>query len=682
MKASITSRGSAESEKSPTSNGTGCEAPIPLSPPLGSNIVVRKTDVATTRPPTTTSWLSLAHRSSPARSAAASNSSTVGVERVPIVPLLLPAPPSPLPMEPPPLPRATSAPPTSAAASEPLPILSTAVSPLLSPTTAASLLPPPSPATAVASSVVPPPLGPTPAPPPTTYHHVLFAPYSSLSLNPNLLECRGPPGDGQEVEVVDLVHGWILRGLYEKRGLSEERVGQRDIHGFGGACRSLALYEALPSRVRELVDAAGFGEFIRTLTLSRNDHVVLVALAERCRDTTNTFHLPLGEMTVTPTDFAAITGRSKVHLSYLPALRDLRTASRFDWGGTALGAAYGFLGESSRTEQSTADYWRVWEINMDPWRAVGPEPEYLARSRAVTASRVLLESAFSWQWYLGDRVMRQSLGYADFQVPGPLPPRASHTSTYTRAELERFTQPDTEMTRYLHLEMDYTVYQRDRLARPLGVRAFRDVRSHARGAAEERRATRERERGGEGRVRRSLSRPVIGLEMSWKIPVVGTQGNPAEIHLVPARVEPPSMTIPAQGHAASTSKRTRSPPQNKMAMRMPTPPVTTRRQTRSSQPAAASEEAVRQTVARAELQYQIKMCERPSHEEGRAQKRPRLILPEISEEEEEEGDEEEEEHSSARSDSDDSVDDPPYKKDPKERGDDDDDDSGRGGWLG
>ncbi|KAI8568954.1 hypothetical protein RHMOL_Rhmol02G0240900 [Rhododendron molle] len=175
-------------------------------------------------------------------------------------------------------------------------------------------------------------------------------------------------------------------------------------------------------------------EFIRTLTRSRNDHAVLVVLAERWRDTTNTFHLPVGEMIVTPADFAAITWlrgggepilfdsgiqndraalewflgeapkieegmaryeqfteylkkkttteqeveqmarayllylfgatlysnrRSKVHLSYLPALRDLRTASRFDWGGAALGTAYVFLGDSSRTGQSTAGYWRV-----------------------------------------------------------------------------------------------------------------------------------------------------------------------------------------------------------------------------------------------------------------------------------------------------------------------------------
>ncbi|KAI8542629.1 hypothetical protein RHMOL_Rhmol08G0152400 [Rhododendron molle] len=68
------------------------------------------------------------------------------------------------------------------------------------------------------------------------------------------------------------------------------------------------MYEALPPRVKDLVNEAGFGEFIQTLSLVKNDHVVLVALVERWRDTTNTFHLPPGEMTVTPADFAAITG--------------------------------------------------------------------------------------------------------------------------------------------------------------------------------------------------------------------------------------------------------------------------------------------------------------------------------------------------------------------------------------
>ncbi|KAI8546934.1 hypothetical protein RHMOL_Rhmol07G0158200 [Rhododendron molle] len=428
-----------------------------------------------------------------------------------------------------------------------------------------------------------------------------------------------------------------------------EGAAQRDIRGFGGACRSLVLYEALPHRVRDLVDAVGFGEFIRTLTRSRIDHAVLVALAERWKDTSNTFHLPIGEMTVTPADFAAITGLrvgeepipfdsgiqddrvalewflgdapkieegmakyeqftkylkkkvttereaeqmarayllylfgaslypnrpSRVHLSYLPTLRDLRTASRFDWGGAALGTAYAFLGNSSRIGKSTAGYWRVWElwayevlrmypaqckhpdlstlphaliwskknmgskegrgslnayrlyldelrasqINWNPWRVAGVEPVYLARSRAITASRVLLESAFGWQWYLGDRVSRQSLGYTAFQVPGSLLLRASHTSTYTRAELERFTLLDTELTRFLRSEMDYAEYQRDRLERPLGIRALRDVQSQARGAAEERRAAGERARGGEGRVRIHAGVPLDDTELSWQVP--------------------------------------------------------------------------------------------------------------------------------------------------------------------
>ncbi|KAI8530069.1 hypothetical protein RHMOL_Rhmol11G0026400 [Rhododendron molle] len=117
------------------------------------------------------------------------------------------------------------------------------------------------------------------------------------------------------------------------------------------------------------------------------------------------------------------------------------------------------------------DELRALQINWDPWRVDGPEPEYLARSRAVTAIRVLLESAFGWQW---------------------------------------------------------------------------EIQSQARGAAEERRAAGERQRGGEGHVRQSLSGPVRGgpPKMLWKIAVLGTQGNPTEIHLVPARVPPTPLTVP------------------------------------------------------------------------------------------------------------------------------------------
>ncbi|KAI8572111.1 hypothetical protein RHMOL_Rhmol01G0173100 [Rhododendron molle] len=75
------------------------------------------------------------------------------------------------------------------------------------------------------------------------------------------------------------------------------------------------------------------------------------------------------------------------------------------------------------------------------------------------------------------------------------------------------------------------------------------------------------------------------------------------------------MTMQVQGRAASRSKRTRTPPQKKIAARTPTPPVTTRRQTRSSLPVDATQEAARRAVAHAEQEYQIKMRERPSQEE-------------------------------------------------------------------
>lgn len=69
---------------------------------------------------------------------------------------------------------------------------------------------------------------------------------------------------------------------------------------------SLALYRGLPEWVRLLVNEVGFGQFIQTLTKAKNDHVV--ALVEGWHDTTNTFHFPMGQMTVTPLDFAAIIG--------------------------------------------------------------------------------------------------------------------------------------------------------------------------------------------------------------------------------------------------------------------------------------------------------------------------------------------------------------------------------------
>ncbi|KAI8555275.1 hypothetical protein RHMOL_Rhmol05G0162300 [Rhododendron molle] len=59
----------------------------------------------------------------------------------------------------------------------------------------------------------------------------------------------------------------------------KERARQRDIYGHGGASTSLASYERLPERVRQLVDEAVFSQFVRILSPVRNDHAILVALA-------------------------------------------------------------------------------------------------------------------------------------------------------------------------------------------------------------------------------------------------------------------------------------------------------------------------------------------------------------------------------------------------------------------
>ncbi|KAI8530523.1 hypothetical protein RHMOL_Rhmol11G0066000 [Rhododendron molle] len=89
---------------------------------------------------------------------------------------------------------------------------------------------------------------------------------------------------------------------------SEWTTRTKDVYGHGGSAKSLAYFKALPQRVRALVEEASFGPFIQLLTTVRVDHAVLTALKERWWDTTNTSHFQFEEMTMTPLDFAAITG--------------------------------------------------------------------------------------------------------------------------------------------------------------------------------------------------------------------------------------------------------------------------------------------------------------------------------------------------------------------------------------
>ncbi|XP_058192286.1 uncharacterized protein LOC131309706 [Rhododendron vialii] len=181
------------------------------------------------------------------------------------------------------------------------------------------------------------------------------------------------------------------------------------------------------------------------------------------------------------------------------------------------------------------------QVDWNPWSGAEPEPAYLAESRVVTASRVLLESAFGWRWYLGDRVTRQSLGALDFQVPGPLPPHASHTDKYTLAELRRFTVP-TGLAAFLRPERDYAVYRRQHLARPLGVLEHVAVQSEALEAGEERRS---RESRASRPRERSDYATATGLpRLSWTLAVRDTAGEEAIVRFEPARTDPAEITGP------------------------------------------------------------------------------------------------------------------------------------------
>lgn len=147
--------------------------------------------------------------------------------------------------------------------------------------------------------------------------------------------------------------------------------------------------------------------------------------------------------------------------------------------------------------------WGVWD---------GLEADYLPRSREMTRGRVLLESPYGWQWYLGDRVVRQSLRRPAPVVPGPLPPRVLRTDSYTLEELIQFTTLDADLDRYLRPTEDYTAYQRQYLAGPLGVVEFRQREIATRKASHVREEAQVPQRGkkskggsGSGRKRESSS---------------------------------------------------------------------------------------------------------------------------------------------------------------------------------
>ena len=71
-------------------------------------------------------------------------------------------------------------------------------------------------------------------------------------------------------------------------------------------------YQGLSPCVKQMVTRKGFDGIIFALTYGSyaSSQAIMCALVEQCMDITHSFHLPFREITVTPLDFATITGLS------------------------------------------------------------------------------------------------------------------------------------------------------------------------------------------------------------------------------------------------------------------------------------------------------------------------------------------------------------------------------------
>ncbi|XP_043720656.1 uncharacterized protein LOC122668139 isoform X2 [Telopea speciosissima] len=88
-----------------------------------------------------------------------------------------------------------------------------------------------------------------------------------------------------------LCHGTILTGFRKRGSFAEVKE----------------WWGQLPSKVRLKITQAGFDQFL-SLEVRKFDGYLIQALAERWRPFTHTFHLPVGEATVTPLCLSMLTG--------------------------------------------------------------------------------------------------------------------------------------------------------------------------------------------------------------------------------------------------------------------------------------------------------------------------------------------------------------------------------------
>ena len=81
------------------------------------------------------------------------------------------------------------------------------------------------------------------------------------------------------------------------------------LHGCGEVGLVKKWYTELAPQVREIVDGCIFKQLLENITMREVENGLIQSMAERWWDTTHTFHFgDIREITMTPTDFAAIAG--------------------------------------------------------------------------------------------------------------------------------------------------------------------------------------------------------------------------------------------------------------------------------------------------------------------------------------------------------------------------------------
>ncbi|GMP80647.1 hypothetical protein CsSME_00035667 [Camellia sinensis var. sinensis] len=214
-----------------------------------------------------------------------------------------------------------------------------------------------------------------------------------------------------------------------------------------------------------------------------------------------------------------------VGLYLLSALVDLSQVSHYDWGGVGLATLYCYMSVTSRGRGNiVGGYWRAWElwvfayfptlaselevevplmipyslvfegqyrpraretlpylrqffdtvrtteITWQPWAPLGGDTRFqFSGGWAASRYRILFEGPIGRAWFLGDRFMRQTMGYPEQSVPATPPDDMQSAEGLTPQDVNSAILGTDVL---LHLEEgEYATYRHTYLMPPLtGVR--------------------------------------------------------------------------------------------------------------------------------------------------------------------------------------------------------------------